>query len=330
MIRLFQVVLLFILFFSVSGCAPVRTEFYRGETKFLYQRATDAYKNGDFATAKEDYTRITKLDPNYGSAYAALGNIALVEKRYDEALSLYNTAIEYNTDLKDKLLSHIFTSRMYQANKPLADCGVVLNDFYIPLLEEDTASIESLLQKELPLDILAKDSLSVAPGKLGEMRQKAVELSQTSEGSIMYKMFLAHLLFYAEEYDQQLIPLLQKIIEKASDPDNLKKAAILLGKTYERSGKLNDAVDAFLAASDLGVSMEEIAPFLARLYNVEEDIFLKKQGQSLEDSEVVLSPKIVSRVESQQTNRIKTDTSKKPKIITINNQGTSSEQIIPF
>ena len=94
--------LLFLAVFT-CGCASLRTEFYRGETRYIYNRGCQQYRQGDYDLAREDFKKVLALDPDYGPAHGALGNIALAEGLHEAALAYYRSAIQVDPELENDL-----------------------------------------------------------------------------------------------------------------------------------------------------------------------------------------------------------------------------------
>jgi len=88
----------------LSGCGLLRSEFFRGETGYLYNEGLMAYKAGDFDKALEYFERVTKKDPHYARALAGLGNVALIRGEFGKAEGYYRQAMDIEPGLKKMLL----------------------------------------------------------------------------------------------------------------------------------------------------------------------------------------------------------------------------------
>ena len=250
-----------------TGCAQVRTEFYRNETKHLYQAGCESYKQGEYENARTLFDAVIQLDPDYGAAYAALGNIAMIEEEYSKASEHYRLALLHDPELEQDLALLMAASQTYALRQPLAEAGVGLADIYSLLMEGNLQDIETLLLKDVSLELLAKDTVGITPGQLGELRLKAAEYATTDQGSVRFELFIAYVLFHSQKHDQLTHNLLVELTKKEST--TRQEAYVLLGRLYERIGKRNSAVKAFLAAVDAGKPLPEVAHFLARIYKVD-------------------------------------------------------------
>ncbi|MCB2217679.1 MAG: tetratricopeptide repeat protein [Desulfobulbaceae bacterium] len=264
--HLFPAVLCTVIF---SGCAAVRTEFYREETKFLYETGCQSYKQGDYADANRFFQQVIDLDPQYGPAHAGLGNLAMIDEDYQQAFVFYKQAITCDPELEDDLLPLLLSSDTHRQREPLVKAGVSLVDIYRLFMAEDIVRAESMLGRNLPLELLAADAVSITPGQLGELRHRSAELARHHPLPSRVKLLVAYILFHAETEHQLIIELLSSLAQDDDDQQNRREAYILLGRAMEHIGRKNSAVDAYLAAVEEGASLSAVAHYLARLYRVD-------------------------------------------------------------
>jgi tetratricopeptide (TPR) repeat protein len=268
-----------------SGCASLRTEFYREETRHLYESGCRSYKQGDYDAARIAFSSIVELDPDYGPAHAALGNLAMIGEDYEQAYEHYQRALRHDPELRGELLPLVMISDTHTARRPLIEAGVELADVYPLVMDEKFAELQKLLgQKDLPLELLATDSLSLTPGRIGELRQKAAELAPEASGPAPYRLFLCYLLFYSADYDQICLRLLDDLTLEASGP-LVQQAHVLAGRLRERLGDKKGARDGYLAAVNAGLPMEAVAHHLARLYLVDIKTILPTRQEGREPPE---------------------------------------------
>ena len=78
----FSVIALLLL---LQACSGLRTEIYREETLYRFNEACKLYKQGDYNAARSDLEDVIALDPDYGPAHAAMGNLALIGEDYSGA-----------------------------------------------------------------------------------------------------------------------------------------------------------------------------------------------------------------------------------------------------
>ncbi len=270
---LFLKVTLFLLVLGLSGCSSLRTEFFSGETRYTYNSGCLQYKQGDYNTARKTFEKVLALNPNYGPAHGALGNLALIGAAYASALSHYQKAIQVAPELEADLRPLIMVTTAYAAREPLITAGIDLGQAYLLMMADKQDELEVLLSNDIPLDLLASDTHSITPSKLGELQLKAAATADPESGSVRYRLFAAYLLFNGRTDSALAAALVEQAAPYAKNEDK-QKAYILLGQIRERLGDFNLAVDAYLAAVKAGLSMTEIAPHLARIYNVDVASFL--------------------------------------------------------
>lgn len=261
-------VTLFLLALCLSGCGSLRTEFFRGETRYIYNNGCQQYMQGDYNTARKTFEKVLALDPDYGPAHGALGNLALIGAAYELALTHYQKAIQVDPDLEAGLRAFIAVATASAAREPLTKAGVDLNRVYLLMMADKQVELEALLSNDIPLDLLASDTLSITPSKLGELQLKAASTADPERGSARYRLFMAHLLFYGRTDSTLAVALVEQAAPHAKMADR-QKAYVLLGQVYERRKDFNLAVDAYLAAVNAGLSVNAIAQHLARIYNVD-------------------------------------------------------------
>lgn len=257
-------------------CTQLRTEFYRNETGYLYDVGCRHYSQGSYDAAREVFVELISIDPDYGPAYASLGNLAMIDGHYGQACDYYEQAIAHDPELEKDLLPFLAVSTMHRERKPLVDRGVDLAKLYPLLMAEKIDDIETLLAADIPLELLATDSATVTPGQLQEMRGKAAEAAREQDLSVNCQLFLAYLLFSGEGYDPVAEELLAGTLQVA---EGVKKqqACILMGRLQEQMGDNAAAVHYYLAAVRAGSGLEEVAHYLAKIYRVDRETILPSQ-----------------------------------------------------
>jgi len=258
------VLLLQTILFSCSG---LRTEIYREETRHRYNQACKLYKQGDYQTARSELETIVGLDPDCGQAHAVLGNLALIEEDYSSALAYYQEAVAVDPELEADLQPLIMVAGAHEERAPLQKSGVGLDQIYPLIMADRRAEVEALLAKNIPLQLLANDTMGITPARLGEMQRKLAETANPMIGSVRYRLFSGYFLFYGQNDDALATAVIQSAVDEAAGRER-QEALVVLGKLHERQGKANEAVDAYLAVVDAGLPMTEVAHHLARVYRV--------------------------------------------------------------
>jgi tetratricopeptide (TPR) repeat protein len=274
------VLLLQTILFSCSG---LRTEIYREETRHRYNQACKLYKQGDYQTARSELETIIGLDPYYGQAHAALGNLALIGEDYPSALIHYQAAVAVDPELEAELRRLFMVARAHKEREPLQKAGVGLDQMYSLIMADRTAEVEALLDQDIPLQLLANDSMGITPGKLGELQHKIAETADPLMGSVRYRLFLGYLLFFGHIDDALATAMIQSVLDEVSGRDR-QEAWVILGQLHERRGKANEGVDAYLAAVDAGLPMTEVAHHLARVYRVDIESILQPIEEPADDA----------------------------------------------
>jgi len=276
-------VLVLLLQSILFSCSGLRTEIYREETRHRYNQACKLYKQGDYQTARSELETIIGLDPDYGQAHAALGNLALIEEDYAGALAHYQEAVAVDSELETELRPLIMIAGAHQARAPLQKAGVGLDQIYQLIMADRRAEVEALLAKDISLQLLANDTMGITPGRLGEMQRKLAETANPMIGSVRYRLFSGYFLFYGQNDDALATALIQSAVDEAAGRER-QQALIVLGKLHERQGEANEAVDAYLSAVDAGLPMTEVAHHLARVYRVDIETIMPAQLAPAEDA----------------------------------------------
>lgn len=277
---------------ALWGCSGIRSEIYRAETSHHYEAACKLYNQGDYETARSGFEGVIALDPDYGQAHAALGNLFLIAEDYPEALAYYQAAVTADPELEVELQPLIMVAKAHKERAPLQEAGISLNYLYALIMAERMTEVEVLLQQDIPLQLLANDTMGITPGRLGELQRKVAETADPLNGSVRYRLFLGYLLFYGQTDDALAAAIINRAAKDASGKDR-QEALVVSGQLHERKGEANAAVDAYLAAVDAGLPMADVAHHLARVYRVDIASILPPK----ETSEEYVAPADPMRIE---------------------------------
>jgi len=267
----------------LQACSGFRTEIYREETFFRYNEACKLYKQGDYKAARSGLEEVIALDPDYGPAHAALGHMAQIDEDYPEALGHYQTAVATDPELETELQPYMMVASAHKEREPLHKAGVGLNQIYPLIMADRVAEAEALLAKDIPLQLLASDTMGITPGRLGELQRKIAETADPLNGSVRYRLFLGYLLFYGQIDDALAAVIINSVANEASG-NNRQEALVVLGQLHERQGEANAAVDAYLDAVDAGLPMTDVAHHLARLFRKDIASILPPKEVPVEDA----------------------------------------------
>jgi tetratricopeptide (TPR) repeat protein len=268
---------------TLFSCSGLRTEIYREETLYRYNQACKLYKQGDYQTARSELETIIDLDPDYGPAHAALGNLALVGEDYPGALAHYEAAVAVDPELEPELWPLILVAMAHKEREQLQKAGVGLDQLYSLIMADRQAEVEALLHQDIPLQLLANDTMGITPGRLGEMQRKIAEMATPPMGSVRYRLFLGYLLFFGQNDDALATTMIQNAVDEATGRDR-QEALVVLGKLHERQGEANEAVDAYLTAVEAGLPMTDVAHHLARVYRLDIESILQAIEEPADDA----------------------------------------------
>jgi len=281
-----RLLILLLCWVGLTSCTQLRTEFYRNETAYLYETGCERYKQGAYDEAEEVLEELISLDPDYGPAYAVLGNLAMLEEQYEQAYDYYQQAITHDPELENDVLPFLLISSMQKIRRPLTDSGIDLAVIYALLMDGQNDEVEALLAQDVALDLLARDSVSLTPGQLGELRRTCVELRGALHNYPRLQLFSAYLLFYGGEDISVAAELLLAMMTTAAGAQK-QEAAVLMGRVQEKQGNYGAAVQWYLTAVEAGVALETVAHRLAKIYQV--------------DLETVLPPETAANAETGDT-----------------------------
>ncbi len=110
------------------------------KSEAAYEKARIYFKENNLTKSKEwaEYALSVNKGPRDGSRVNILGRIALIENRYDEALSLADSALSLNINNKDKLEEANSLRLLAQANMQNGRYEKS-NEFYLRALDMDKA-----------------------------------------------------------------------------------------------------------------------------------------------------------------------------------------------
>lgn len=112
----------------------------------LNAQATQAYSNGDWASAAAYYSQITKRSPDNTDAWLRMGNMRLRLNDIEGAVSAYQQAADRNND-EAKSLYNLATGYMLLARESLlkAQQTMPANDIGQRLIDEKINAFDTLI-----------------------------------------------------------------------------------------------------------------------------------------------------------------------------------------
>jgi tetratricopeptide (TPR) repeat protein len=259
--------------FAVVACSGLRTEFYRGETRFLYEGGCQSYSQGNFDAARRAFESVLEFDPEYGPAHAALGNLDMIGEDYHAALNHYREALKTDPELGPNIKVLLDVAAVHAARALLTKTRIDLGKLYDLVITDRQRELEALLAEDVPLDLLASDTVSITPTQRDELQRKIMTMAQPGVGSPRFRLWAGYLLFWAQTEDALAAALLEDASIEVTGHER-QQAMLSLGRLYERMGRFSLAVDAYLGAVTAGQPKAEVAHHLARIYRVDLETIL--------------------------------------------------------
>jgi tetratricopeptide (TPR) repeat protein len=284
--------LVVIVILAIVACTGLRTEFYRGETRFLYEGGRQSYSQGDYDAAGHAFESVLGIDPDYGPAHAALGNLDMIGEDYQAALIHYRQALKADPELVPEIKVLMDVASVHVARAPLTDSGIDLGQVYDLIMADRQSDLVALLEEDIPLDLLAADTMSITPDQRDELQRKIVTMAQPGVGNPRFRLWAGYLLFWVQTDDVLAAALLEDAGSQVQGHDR-QQAMLVLGHLYERMGRFSLAVDRYLGAAAAGRPMAEVAHHLARVYRVDLETILS----AAVDTEAVPPPHEPVRIE---------------------------------
>jgi len=127
--------------------------------------------------------------------------------------------------------------------------------------------LEGLLSTDVPLELLARDTISLTLKKLAELQKLIASHANRGRGSLRLRLFYGLFLFYSHEQDRLAAKVMEEVAKDLSGEEQ-QEAYIKLGRLYERTAQENKAISAYLKAVKAGRPMKEVTPLLADIYGV--------------------------------------------------------------
>jgi len=279
------------LFLILCGCGSLRTEFYRSETRYRYNYACQLYKQGDYRKARHAFEDVLTIDPDYGQAHSAIANIEFVEGNYQQALARYSTATKVAPELERSLRPYIQAAVLKVVRAPLESAGVGMLQVYQLMVAGEITEVENLLSKDFPLHMLAKDTAILTLPQINELCRRVLNEDSLINGSVRYQLFWAYFLFFNHERPDHVIYLIESTVRSAEIYDQV-RAYEILGKSRERMGDLNLAVDAYILAFKSGLPSSTANKHLRRIYNDDTVSIALISEEQKEYNHTVLGPSV--------------------------------------
>jgi tetratricopeptide (TPR) repeat protein len=229
------------------------------------------------------------MDPYYGQAHAAIGNIALIQGDNKTALVNYRKALHVDPELEKEMIPLIQTAVVKSTREPLIMAEVDLKKVHRLVMANQMSELETLLAKDIPLDVLAKDTFPVTPSEIGELVARIATITSPDEGSVRYRLFSAYLLYFSQQDLNLAVALIERAATQADNAD-IKKAYLVLGQMREQMGNFNLAVDAYLMAFQSGLPDAVAAEYISKVYGLDVESMRSKSESA--QQELLLPPSI--------------------------------------
>jgi Flp pilus assembly protein TadD len=243
---------------------PVATEFYRMENT-----AIDLMTKNKFGEAIPVWRKALDMDPADGRAHFNLGYALNQTGDVREALAEYRKACDLSPDNPaafaefalalvqdgqvDEAIANYRKSLALDAANPKvhADLGTML--YEKGLIAEGLEHLEKAIALD-PESADAHNKLAAVLVKIGQTAKATAQLEKAvalAPDSVEYRFSFAYVLGLAERF-ADAIPQLQKAIELSGGQDW--KCYDMLGAMYSKTGRPDDAIQAWRRALDLAAA----------------------------------------------------------------------------
>jgi tetratricopeptide (TPR) repeat protein len=258
------VALLLLLF----GCSAMRTEFYREESKHLYNQAKADYERGDYHSAREHFTRITEHDPACAHAWVGLGNICYLDNDMKTAETYYRKAVGLDPGLQEQIQAHTLNAAYKKKQLDFLKKPFNLQKALYLLSAGNTAEFDRLASASTSLAEVAQATFAVSFAEIADLeiviRKRLADNNAPPETRLFCGYFL---LFNTAGGREHALLHIQETAALVADPLR-QEAFTVLGRHYCHSGDVNKAIIYFKAALEAGAPMESFAPELAKIYRI--------------------------------------------------------------
>ena len=252
----------------VYACSAVRTEFYRGETEYLYSQAKIAYASGDYEGARECFAIITSFDPDCAQAWAGLGNISYLEGDMDTALACYRKAGNIDPDLKTAIQS-LSTAALFRKQRQ-ADRTKEFNfhKIYDLLSSGKQKEFDRRISAATNLSEKAQNTMIFSRAELDDITRNIRRRLAEDEVPPATILFCGYFLLY--NTNDGKVEAVGHIQHAAAMVDGKRRqeAFMVIGKYYQSHGEANKALLYVRAALAAGVPMKAVVPQIARIFKV--------------------------------------------------------------
>jgi len=204
-------------------------------------RGWDLLHRGDLEAARVAADHILKLEPDSAEGHTLLGAIAAAEGDSDEALELFQEAMDLDPEYLDAVL---YAAEL--AIHPLGDIEYALQ------LCDEAAELASEPEPHLDVQLLRAEA-QLAAGHTKEARAIATELVVDEEAPPGYSLRAGRILAEVGE-GQRAVALLERAV---GHPDLQGDAHYYLGLALEHIGRYGEALEHLLQACEIDRELPE-------------------------------------------------------------------------
>lgn len=252
----------------ICACSATRTEFYREESKHLYNQGKAAYESGQYDSARDHFTRITEYDPAHSQAWVGLGNICYLENDMKTAQACYRKAVEIDPDLRQQISARITIATYREKRQRSLEKPFNLRKALDLLLAGNTTAFDRQASTSTSLAEITQATAAVSFAEIADLEKLIRKRMADSNAPPKTRLFCAYfLLFNSKTGREEAVVHIQEAASLVNETHQL-EAFVVLGQYYYRIGENNKAIIYFKAALEAGASEESIAPELARIYRI--------------------------------------------------------------
>ncbi len=244
---------------SSTNNTESKTEFKEGYTEYL-RLGDENFKNQDYDKALQNYLSASKINSNSADPFYKLGETYIKLNKPDSALEYYKKALKINSSsntIKLGITKAFLAKRQFEEAKKI-----------VFALDQENPEVKYykgiLLILYKDFDNAKKLFEETSDKKESENFLSAYKLfSYFKGGSQLHLQTLLAKAMVQNEFYEASIPLLFDVINSKK---NYRDAWIILGYSYLKVDKLNDAIDAFNQAKALDTSKPEPYFYLGLAY----------------------------------------------------------------
>ncbi len=242
----------------IWGCGPFRAEFYRQETRYLYTRGANAFRDGDAELARRTMVAVLDQDSSYAPAEVVLGHIAFTRGDVSVAEAHYRRALKNDPELASVVFPMLIRCRTQHYRQGGPTLKMVLD----LMTADDDAGLTRALSDSEDLESLARDPFSLTLSERTELNRLVMTRLLTRPLSPQEELFFGFFLFETGAADPLAAKTLRVWLKHPRKDPVRRLAWVTLISLYRRMGDDVSGNDAFNEALSEGYPAKILAAAL--------------------------------------------------------------------